>query len=159
MAPNSYLTVGRDGGSMVALSAVGDVAVDGQRARFARHGLWEEYRVSLDGIQQDFVVTQPPTGRGLLRGELALHGANVEESGEEMQLVMSDTGRRLAYSRLHVCDASGRVLAARMYRVNSNRMALVVDDTAAKYPVRIDPTFSDANWSNLGRTSGFPPWR
>ncbi len=34
-------------------------------------------------------------------------------------------------------------------RVCSPTLALVVDDTDAVYPIRIDPTFSDANWISL----------
>ncbi len=32
-------------------------------------------------------------------------------------------------------------------------LAVVVNDADAVYPVRIDPTFSDANWVSMG---GFP---
>lgn len=31
---------------------------------------------------------------------------------------------------------------------------MVVNDAAAVYPVRIDPTFSDANWSSMGGFAG-----
>ena len=33
-------------------------------------------------------------------------------------------------------------------------MAVVVDDAGAVYPVRIDPTFSDANWISMGGVPG-----
>ena len=35
-----------------------------------------------------------------------------------------------------------------------DRLAVVVADAAAIYPVRIDPTFSDANWTSLGGLPG-----
>ena len=47
-------------------------------------------------------------------------------------------------------DAGQRELAARLEVVANHRLAVVVADAAAVYPVRIDPTFSDANWSALG---------
>ena len=34
-------------------------------------------------------------------------------------------------------------------------LAVLVDDANAVYPVRIDPTFSDADWINFGGISGF----
>ena len=34
------------------------------------------------------------------------------------------------------------------------QLAVVVNDAEAVYPVRIDPTFSDANWVGIGRLSG-----
>ena len=33
-------------------------------------------------------------------------------------------------------------------------MAVVVNDAGAVYPVRIDPTFSDANWISMGGIAG-----
>ena len=47
------------------LASTGTVSVTGQRVRFSRPGLVEEYSVSMDGVRQDFVVTEKPT---LLRG-------------------------------------------------------------------------------------------
>ena len=99
------------------------------------------------------------------------------------QLVLDGSGRKLAYSRLRVVDATGKELAARLEVIpvgdevtslkpdgefseraeeqslltssptSGTRLAVVVADTAAVYPVRIDPTFSDANWTSMG---GFP---
>jgi len=31
-----------------------------------------------------------------------------------------------------------------------SELALMVNDTDAVYPIRIDPTFSDANWISMG---------
>src|SRR5207244_1222128 len=65
-------------------------------------------------------------------------------------------------SRLRVTDATGKELAARMEIFKSNSesgkqkaeicpaLVVVVNDADAVYPVRIDPTFSDANWSSMG---------
>ncbi len=36
----------------------------------------------------------------------------------------------------------------------ATRLAVLVDDAAAIYPVRIDPTFSDADWSSVGAPPG-----
>ncbi|MEI6784678.1 MAG: hypothetical protein WCQ21_27605, partial [Verrucomicrobiota bacterium] len=106
--------VGRVGGTMTALPRSGTASGDTSRARFARPGLVEEYSVSVDGVRQDFVVAQAPAGAGDLRVELALSGARAEAVAGGAQLVLDGSGRKLAYSRLQVVDATGRELAARM---------------------------------------------
>ena len=97
-------------------------------------------------------------GADELRLELAASGARVERTAAGAQLVLAESGRKIAYSRLRVTDATGRELPARMevtgtttdsvFRTLNSALslAIVVDDTAATYPIRIDPTFSDANW-------------
>ena len=57
-----------------------------------------------------------------------------------LQLESADGGRRITYDRLQVWDATGRILPAEI-ALTGNRLALKVDDTAAVYPVTIDPTF------------------
>src|SRR5206468_12444423 len=82
----------------------------------------------------------------------------------------------IAYSRLRVTDATGKELPARMEVVSvslksrrekheeevsllmlaptnseapARMLAVLVNDADAVYPVRIDPTFSDANWISM----------
>ena len=206
--------VGREGGTVAALPRSGTASGDASGARFARPGLVEEFSVSVDGVRQDFVVAQPPAGAGDLRVELAVDGAKVEAlagpgepdagSGDPAytrragsavgrvpargaQLVL-DSGRKLAYTRLRVVDATGRELAARMEVMpvgdevtslklrgesskraeeqslltssptSGTRLVVWVADANAVYPVRIDPTFSDANWSALGTGMNGSVW-
>src|SRR5207247_5847973 len=40
----------------------------------------------------------------------------------------------------------------------SPTLAIVVNDADAIYPIRIDPTFSDANWTSLGGLPGTDNW-
>ncbi len=54
------------------LADTGKVSVDQQTVRFERAGLAEEYRVSMDGVRQDFVVTGKPVGVGELEVCLAV---------------------------------------------------------------------------------------
>jgi hypothetical protein len=153
--------------------------------RFRRPGLTEEYSVSLDGVRQDFIVGEAPPSppAGELVVKLAVAGAQVEAAADGARLVLDHSGRKIAYSRLRVTDATGRELPARMevtpveddlaifdaWVVADNDMedpslltpaparaalAVVVNDAAAVYPVRIDPTFSDANWVSMGSLPG-----
>src|SRR6266700_6023841 len=186
-----------------ALADAGTVAIDGQTARFTRPRLVEEYSVSMDGVRQDFIIEQPPVGAGPLRVELAVTGAKVEPLAGGAQLVLENSGRKIAYSRLRVTDATGKELSARMEvrpvgdEVTSLRLSsesrkpraemsqslpmngrdafhrvpivpgadqgrggtrpylvVLVNDAEAMYPVRIDPTFSDANWISMGGLPG-----
>jgi len=110
--------------------------------------------VSADGVRQDLVVAEAPGGAGPLRVDLAVNGAQAEAAANGVRLVLDSSGRKLAYSRLRVVDAMGRELGARLEVVSNDRLAVLVDDTAATYPVRIDPTFSDADWVSLGGLPG-----
>jgi hypothetical protein len=141
------------------LPRTGKVSISEKLIRFTRPGVTEEYSVSADGVRQDFIIESPPLNpqpstlnhsAGDLRVELALIGARAEATASGARLTLEGSGRALAYSRLRVEDATGRDLAARLEVLAADRLAVSVADANATYPVRIDPTFSDANWVSLG---------
>ncbi len=154
------------------LARTGGVSAGDKLVRFTRPGLTEEYSVSLDGVRQDFIIDSPPLNpppsavlstlrsatedgstldqsAGDLRVELALSGARAEATASSAKLTLEGSGRALAYSRLRVEDATGRELTARLEVLAADRLAVSVADANAVYPVRIDPTFSDADWVSL----------
>jgi hypothetical protein len=88
-------------------------------------------------------------GRGRWRGEQALSGAWAEARASGARLRVDGSGRTLAYGRLRAMDATGRELTARMEVLSVDQLAVRVADANATYPVRIDPTFSDADWVSL----------
>src|ERR1039457_3901613 len=102
--------------SSIPLAGAGEVSVCGQTARFSRPSLTEEYSVSMDGVQQDFIVEQaspiPPGGELVVK--LAVAGAQVEAAADGARLVLTHSGRKIAYSRLRVTDATGKELPARI---------------------------------------------
>lgn len=130
----------------VDLAATGNVAADDERIRWVRPGLVEEYSTGSDGIRQDFVVLEKPAGNGDLRVGLSVAGARVEGSGNAVRLVVESSGRVISYGRLHVTDANGKELVARMEANALSELGIIVADAGAVYPLRIDPTFSDADW-------------
>ena len=138
------------------LSQSGTVAVAEQTVRFSRTGLLEEYTVSPDGLRQDFIVKERPAGVGALRLELSVSGARVEPVPNGARLVPEGSGRKIDYGRLRAMDAQGRELSARLTVATEEArgLAVVVDDGQATYPVRIDPTFTDANWVDIGGIVG-----
>src|SRR5208337_4286493 len=135
--------------STTTLPATGTVSVQAKLARFTRPGLTEEYSVSVDGVRQDFVIAASPAGAGDLCVELALSGARAEAAANGAKITLESSGRALAYSRLRVEDAMGRELTARLEVLSTDRLVVSVADANATYPVRIDPTFSDADWVSL----------
>jgi len=172
-------------GSSIPLAGAGEVSVCGQTVRFSRPGLTEEYSVSIDGVRQDFIVEQTPPSPpgGELVVKLAVSGAQVEPTADGARLVLTHSGRKIAYSRLRVTDATGKELPARIEvcpvgdeaasfeswsetgnfleelspltaAPSREELAVVVNDANAVYPVRIDPTFSDANWVSMGGIPG-----
>jgi len=160
-APNGAVARLRQGAQ--TLPRTGEVCVGDKLVRFRRPGLTEEYSVSVDGVQQDFIIESPPLNpqrstlnqsAGDLRVELALSGARAEAAAGGARLRLDGSGRALAYSRLRVEDATGRELTARLEVLSSDRLAVSVADANATYPVRIDPTFSDADWVSLGSGMG-----
>lgn len=145
--------VGRNHRAMVSLAGRGVVEREAGLVRFVRAYVQEEYSVSADGVRQDFVIPQSPVGSGQLRLELGVTGARAEAVAEGAKLVLKQSGRKLAYDRLRVNDAAGKELPAKLEVVSGSRLAVLVDDSNAAYPIRIDPTFSDANWVSMG---GYP---
>lgn len=135
--------------AMKLLPVTGSVTASDRLAQFVRADVIEEYSVSMEGIRQDFVIGRCPTGGGRVRVALTVEGALAEATKDGAKLVLAGSGREIAYSRLRVTDAHDRVCPARMEVISGTALHVVVDDTNAVYPLRIDPTFSDADWVGL----------
>ena len=131
------------------LPASGKVSMNTRAVAFTRPNLTEEYSVSAEGVRQDFIIETRLEGTGELRINLSVRGARARIKGTEAELVLEKSKRTLIYHRLLVTDAGGRTLAARMEVPADDSLAIVVNDDAAIYPIRIDPTFSDADWVSL----------
>jgi len=134
----------------VRLSPTGEVRATQEAAAWLRPHLIEEYSTSIDGIRQDFVVPLRPPGTGALTVTLELSGVRAEAAPYGAKLIVEGTARELAYNRLHVTDATGRELTAHMEVRDAGTLTIRVNDRGAAYPVRIDPTFSDADWVSIG---------
>lgn len=152
--------IGRDAGQFTRLPSDGVVAIHDKITRYARPGLIEEYSVSVDGVRQDFLLLENPQGTGELELCLSVRGADIEAADDGVCLVLANSQRKISYSRLHVTDATGRELPARFEvaevqnSAGDPALSIHVNDAGAVYPVRIDPTFSDANWNSLSTDSG-----
>ena len=107
----------------------------------------EWYVNSPRGLEQGFTLPQPPLS-GQMGGsddrlvlEFTLSGSlmpSVSKDGSEAAFARTDGGSPLRYSELYVFDALGRDLPSRM-AMRNGRLALLVDDENALYPLTVDP--------------------
>ncbi len=141
-------------GERVALSERGILQTRAGLVRWERAGMVEEYSSSPNGVRQDFVVLQRPEGSGDLRVNLAINGATTGHNASGVFLTLPTSGREIAYGRLRVIDDAGRELPARIEAESLSTLTIVVTDAGACYPIRVDPTFSDANWVSLNWLAG-----
>src|SRR2546425_5542148 len=75
---------------------------------------------------------QRPAGTGELQVQLAVSGARVEPAAGGALLVLNGSGRKIAYSRLRVSDATGRELPARMEVVQESQQDSVAEPSVAR---------------------------
>jgi len=147
-----FAGMGRDAGLQPVLSSrlyrSGDIAYHSYT-----DGITEQFSNSSGGIQQDFIVAEKPAGQGALRLQLQISGATASANGDGA-IIALQSGRKLTYDRLEVSDSTGQKLPAHIEVGENNAVAIVVDDSAASYPLAIDPTYSDANWGSMGALNG-----
>lgn len=148
------ISIGRNRRTIATLDATGIVKTETDVVRFIRPGVVEEYRVSVEGVRQDFIVEQRPASEGSLELRLQVSGATAQAVASGVRLVLDGSGRPLRYHRLHVTDASGKALEAVVQVTGTRELCLQVQDQSAVYPIRIDPTFSDEDWVSMGTVSG-----
>jgi hypothetical protein len=134
----SLTAVGR-GAHRNALSAVAPTAAANQVVY--RYGsISESYRNGPYGLEQGFTVSRRPSaGTGPLVLVLRTGGTLTPTRVGSQVLFAARTGTtKLSYGQLSAVDATGRRLPARI-RVRSGALQLLIDDSNAKYPLRIDP--------------------
>ena len=122
------------------VSATGDHVVD-----FERPGLIERYEGRRGGVEQIFVLTRRPAGRGDVRisGEVTFAGTG-RRRGAAMEFGAG--GASLTYGAPTAYDAEQRPVPVRT-DLQGERLDLVLDGAAlsrATFPVTIDPLFGAA---------------
>jgi len=114
-----------------------------------RKNITEEYSTSGDGIRQDYVINKKPKGEGRLLLDIAFK-ETVRTINNECVEIMFSSGRKLSYHSLKVADAKGKILKAEFEKTKPDLITIAIDDKEAVYPIRIDPTISDADWISIG---------
>jgi hypothetical protein len=134
----SLAAVGR-GGRLQALPAVAPTAV-ADRVLY-RHGpIAAFYRNGPYGLEQEFTLARRPlSGEGPLELVLQSRGTLIPARAGSQILFRTHAGATvLHYSQLSALDATGRRLPAQM-RIHDGALRLIVNDSNASYPIRIDP--------------------
>ncbi len=100
------------------------------------------------GIEQGFTLPEPPPaerdGDEALRVEMEISGdfePRLDAAGQAVSFDCGRGGGELTYNKLRVYDAREREVAAR-FELEGKRLAVVVEDGEAEYPVTIDPLFT-----------------
>ncbi len=104
----------------------------------------------MDGLRQDFEVLASPAGAGELRVELGLDGATAEAATYGAKLTLAGSGREIATAAC-TWTMPALSLTARLEVSEAGRLAVCVGMS-----VRIDPTFSDADWVALNPSIPVP---
>jgi hypothetical protein len=145
------------GSQRVAARPVRPVRAGADRpiVEFRRPGLIERYVGEPRGVEQLFILTDRPAGRGDLhvRGEIGFAGAAERVAGG--MAFVGEAGR-LTYDGIRAFDADGRDLPVRVETAGAG-LDLVLDDAAlerARFPVTIDPLIAGPLWVYLGTLRG-----
>jgi IPT/TIG domain-containing protein/fibronectin type III domain protein/FG-GAP repeat protein len=132
--------VGRGGALRPARPAA--PLVRSNRVTYVRGALREWYVNGPLGLEQGFDLERRPAGGGNLTLAVALAGvSNVHlRDGDAL---LSGPGGTLRYGGLSATDAGGHKLHAWL-GLEAGRLLIHVDDSGARYPVRIDPFLQQA---------------
>ena len=121
-----------------------------------RHGSVSEfYRNGPYGLEQGFRLARRPLApTGSLVLALRVAGSLTPERVGSQILFRTHAGTAaLRYGQLSAFDAAGRRLPARM-EIRSGMLQLRINDSGARYPLRIDPFFQQGSKLTGGEESG-----
>ncbi len=123
--------------------------------------LTERWVNSATDLEQWFSLNQPPQGAASgqpLTLQLMLDSdLSATQDGSNIRFVNPSGTTTITYNKLKVWDATGRQLPARM-QLDAQRLSLLIDDSTARYPLTIDPSFQQQAYlkaSNTGANDQF----
>ena len=139
---------GREGWLMDVAGAPVEPVASGSRVTYSREGFEEWYENKKEGLEQGFTVRERPEAEGLLCIEGCIgRGLRAEFRSEDgaIDFMDSDGACVLRYAELHVRDADGREVPSYL-KLEEDKVAIVIDDGGAEYPLAIDPLMTSASW-------------
>ncbi|MCC6553316.1 MAG: hypothetical protein IT372_09895, partial [Polyangiaceae bacterium] len=126
----------------------------GNRVEYRREGLTEWYVNGPLGVEQGFTVPEAPACRRAGGGELvielrAAEGLTTTLLHGDREAALEDASGEavLRYMDLHVSDAEGKALPARL-GLTEGRLSIRIEDAGAAYPLVVDPLVA-AEWGKL----------
>lgn len=103
------------------------------------HGALTAWVARREGaVEQGWTLSERPEGAGPVELHLAVTGGELLEV-EADAAVLATTGVNWRYTGLKAWDATGKHLPVHLQR-SPGGLAVVVDDTDARYPIEIDPS-------------------
>jgi len=158
-------------GDRMLAAGAGTMRVDGNRIEIGRRlatqsnpatsdqagsdAIIEWYQNRKDGLEQGFTLAAPPGNRQAgtpLQVLLTVTGdirPALLDAGQALELIGGNGQQWLRYDHLMATDASGRQLPAR-FQADRKHISLLIDDTGADYPLRIDPLFTQTKKLTAG---------
>lgn len=145
-----FTLTGYGHGNVMAGVPAATPVIAGNRVEYRRGLLTEWYLNDPIGLEQGFTIECPPdsTAPGPLRLELKLSGTmkpSLSDGGQAIRLRSSGGRKSLVYDHLAVFDTTGRTLPSHFEVLDPgssgkpSKIAIVVDDATAVYPVIVDP--------------------
>ena len=110
--------------------------------RYDSLAVTEWYENGARGVEQGFTLDRRPSGGAApLELTLALGQGSSVARGAGLLLSAAGCAQRIAFGELAAWDARGTTLPSR-FEISGDRVALVVDDRDATYPITVDPLAS-----------------
>jgi len=116
----------------------------------AGEGLREWWTGLDQGLEQGWTVDTRPEGPGALRIAVAVEGARELVVWADGARWRDAGGQRWNASAVGARDADGVALPAWL-EGTAEGLTVVVDDTAARYPLEVDPVYTTAVWMTEGQ--------
>jgi hypothetical protein len=142
--------------SIVSLPEDKEPKVNEHRIEFHRADVVEWYENRPYGLEQGFTINKKPEGNGPLYLFLDISG-NVKpvlsKDGRTVNFLSSKDAKVLQYGNLKAFDAKGKALPSR-FEFAGNLLKIVVDDSAANYPIVVDPLLTTPAWTAESDQSG-----
>jgi len=139
-------------GAMQAVDRAG-LSAAGNRIDYTRGNIIEWYVNDDNGMEQGFKVTSAPPENANNAGNIALEmeisgnlTARFSDDPEAVEFFTASSVRVLEYGGLLAWDSTGQQLPA-FLSVSGSLLTISVDDSAATYPIEIDPTIISPDWT------------
>lgn len=132
-----------------------DIYTSGHRIEYRRKMFTEWYVNNENGLEQGIILNQPPAAQHKTSDSLIVEWEvkssllpMLEQTEESIIFCQSKNKKILHYGGLKAWDSDGRRLSAKLAlrkpreKDGASRIAFLVDDRNASYPITIDPVFS-----------------
>jgi len=139
-------------------------ALSEDRIEYQREGIREWYRNDAKGLEQGFTISTPP--RPECKGfsvDMRLIGTlrpKISDDGQAVDFYSSSNIAAIHLAQLKVTDATERDLPAHFegFTENGGGLRISIDDSAAVYPITIDPLATSPSWTAVGEASSYYGW-